>query len=63
MGNLLFSMTDTSLLLLYGNHIIFRWSYILFLFSYCSLLELHYEGRIKKSQTVREWAGENGLSV
>ena len=33
------------------------------LFSYPSLLELHYGGRLKKSQTAREWARETGLSV
>ena len=32
-------------------------------FSYPSLLELHYGGRLKKSQTAREWARETGLSV
>ena len=33
------------------------------LFSYHSLLELHYGGRIKKSQTAREQARETGLSM
>ena len=32
-------------------------------FSYPSLLDLHYGGRIRKSQTAREWARETGLSV
>ena len=32
-------------------------------FSYPSLLELHYGGRMSKSQTTREWAMEVGLSV
>ena len=32
-------------------------------FSYPSLLELHYGGRLKKSQTTREQARETGLSV
>ena len=57
-------MTDTSLLLLYGNCIIFGWSLCFYcLFSYPSLLELHYGLRIKKSQTAREWARETGLLV
>ena len=33
------------------------------LFSYPSLLELHYGGRIRKSQAAREQARETGLSV
>ena len=33
------------------------------LFSYPSLLKLHYGGRLKKSQTAREQARETGLSV
>ena len=33
------------------------------LFSYHSLLELHYGGRIRKSQTARELARETGLLV
>ena len=33
------------------------------LFSYPSLLELHYAGRIKKSQVTKEQARETGLSV
>ena len=33
------------------------------LFSYHSLLELHYGGTIKKSQTAREWPRETGLLV
>ena len=33
------------------------------LFTYPSLLELHYGGRIRKSQTTREWARETGLLV
>ena len=40
------------------------WYYIFFcLFSYPSLLELHYGGRMNKSQTAREWAMEVGLLV
>ena len=37
--------------------------YFCCLFSYHSLLELHYGGRMNKSQTAREWAIEVGLSV
>ena len=33
------------------------------LFSYPSLLELHYGGRLRKSQTTREQAREMGLLV
>ena len=43
----------------------FLWMALCFycLFSYPSLLELHYAGRIRKSQTTREWAREMGLLV
>ena len=34
-----------------------------YLFSYPSLLELHYGGRLRKSQTAREWARETGLLI
>ena len=37
--------------------------YFCCLFSYPSLLELHYAGRMSKSQTTREWAREVGLSI
>ena len=37
--------------------------YFYCLFSYPSLLELHYRGRLRKSQTARELAREVGLSV
>ena len=33
------------------------------LFSYPSLLELHYRGRMRKSHTAREQAREVGLSI
>ena len=33
------------------------------LFSYPGLLELHYGGRVKKSQIAKEWARETGLLV
>ena len=65
MGNSLFSMTDTPLLLLNGNCIIFMGG-LTFLLSFLvtpSLLELQYGGRIRKSQPAREWARETGLSV
>ena len=38
-------------------------SYFCCLFSYSSLLELHYGGRMSKSQTAREWAIEVGLLI
>ena len=38
-------------------------SYFCCFFSYPSLLELHYGGRMNKSQTAREQAIEVGLSV
>ena len=43
----------------------FLWMVLCFycLFSYPSLLELHYGGRIRKSQTARDKARETGLSV
>ena len=43
----------------------YSWMVLYFccLFSYPSLLELHYGGRMNKSQTAREWAMEVGLSV
>ena len=73
-GNSLLSVTDNSLLLSYGNCILccclmvivlFLWMVLCFncLFSYPSLLELHYGGRIRKSQTTREQARETGLLV
>ena len=34
-----------------------------YLFSYPILLELHYEGRLRKSQTTREQARESGLLI
>ena len=34
-----------------------------FLFSYPSLLDLHYRGRMSKVQITREWAMEVGLLV
>ena len=34
-----------------------------YLFSYPSLLELHYRGRLRKSQTTREWDRDAGLSI
>ena len=34
-----------------------------YLFSYPSLLELHYGGRLRKSKTIREQAREAGLSI
>ena len=37
--------------------------YFCCLFSYPSLLELHYGGRMRKSQTAREQAREVGLSI
>ena len=37
--------------------------YFCYLFSYPSLLELHYGGRLRKSQTTREQAREAGLSI
>ena len=37
--------------------------YFCCLFSYPSLLQLHYGGRIRRSQTVREQAREVGLSI
>ena len=37
--------------------------YFYCLFSYSSLLELHYGGRLRKSQTTREQAKEAGLSI
>ena len=37
--------------------------YFCCLFSYPSLLELHYEGRLRKSQTARVQAREIGLSI
>ena len=37
--------------------------YFCCLLSYPSLLELHYGGRMRRSQTTREWAKEVGLSV
>ena len=58
MGNSLFSMMDTSLFSLLLMILCFYC-----LFSYPSLLELHYGGRIKRSQITREWARETGLSV
>ena len=45
--------------------VLYLWivSYFCCLFSYHSLLELHYGGRLNKSQTTREQAIEVGLSV
>ena len=45
--------------------VLYSWivSYFCCLFSYHSLLELHYRGRMNKSQTARELAIEVGLSV
>ena len=45
--------------------VLYSWivSYFCCLFSYHSLLELHYGGRMNKSQTAREWAIEVGLLV
>ena len=37
--------------------------YFCYLFSYLSLLEVHHGGRLRKSQTAREWAREAGLSM
>ena len=37
--------------------------YFCYLFSYPSLLELHYGGRLRKSQTAREWDREAGLLI
>ena len=37
--------------------------YFYCLFSYPSLLELHYGGRVRKSQATREWARETGLLI
>ena len=37
--------------------------YLCCLFSYPCLLELHYGGRMRRSQTTREWAREAGLSI
>ena len=37
--------------------------YFCYLFSYPSLLELHYGGRLRKSQTTREQVREAGLSI
>ena len=56
MGNSLLCMIDGPLLL---------WMVLCFycLFSYSSLLELWYGGRIWKSQTTREWARETGILV
>ena len=57
-------MTDTSLLPLYGNCIIFGWSYI-FIVSLVTLVcwNCIMEGRIMKSQTTREQARETGPLV
>ena len=45
--------------------VLFSWVVLWFycLFSYPSLLELHYGGRIRKSQTAREQVRETGLLV
>ena len=45
--------------------VLYSWMVLYFccLFSYPSLLELHYGGRMSKSQTTREWARKVGLSV
>ena len=45
--------------------VLYSWivSYFCCLFSYHSLLELHYGGRMNKSQTTRKQAIEVGLSV
>ena len=45
--------------------VLFLWVVLCFycLFSYPSLLELHYGGKIRNSQTTREWAKETGLLV
>ena len=45
--------------------VLYSWivSHFCCLFSYHSLLELHYGGRMNKSQTAREWATEVGLLV
>ena len=37
--------------------------YLCCLFSYPSFLELHYRGRMRRSQTTREWAREVGFSI
>ena len=56
MGNSLLSMIDGSTLL---------WMVLHFycLFSYSSLLELQYGGRILKSKTAREWVRDTGILV
>ena len=45
--------------------VLFWWVVLCFycLFSYPNLLELHYGGRIRKSQTTRKQARERGLLV
>ena len=52
------------MLLFYDNYIVFMDGLTFFcLFSYPSLLELHYGGRLRKSLTTKEWANTEGLSV
>ena len=56
MGNSLLSMTD-------GSSLLWMVLHFYYLFSYSSLLELQYGGRIWKSQTSREQARETGILV
>ena len=64
MDNSVLSMVDSLLLLFCANCILKCGEYHIFccFFSYQSLLELHYGGRMNKSQTAREWVIEMGLS-
>ena len=64
MGNSLSSMTGNSLCCLMAIASS-SWMVLCFycLFSYRSLLELHYGWRLKKSQTAREQARETGILV
>ena len=63
MGNSLLSMTDTSLFSFHASTLFCVVLCFYCLFSYPGLLELHYGGRVKKSETAKEWARETGLSV
>ena len=63
MDSSLLSMAEILCCCLMVSYCLHGWSYVFYcLFSYPSLLDLHYGGRIRKSQTAREQARETGLS-